>query len=184
MRGTPGSPPPDPHSFLLSRFPCHPSPPLCLLFSSFSTSSILSHCFTPPPWLLMGVRPPEYPASPSLSNTYPLGNASTLVPGSFSVNTSLFLVCAKYLLTSVSLFRSLKQESGAGRDKRASGESQRSARQHAPWVVAVFVSRACYTCALIKHVAERCSVVVVVETPEMFSDRFNKVLCRKYARKM
>lgn len=42
----------------------------------------------------------------------------------------------------------------------------------------------CYTCALIKHVAERCSVVVVVETPEMFSDCFNKVLCRKYARKM
>lgn len=102
-------------------FPCHPSPPLCLLFSSFSTSSILSHCFTPPPpshacaWLLMGVRPPEYPASPSLTNTYPLGNASTLVPGSFSVNTSLFLVCAKYLLTSISLFRSLKQDSGAER---------------------------------------------------------------------
>ncbi|TWW69889.1 hypothetical protein D4764_18G0006950 [Takifugu flavidus] len=90
-------------------------PPL-FLFQHLIHSQPLLH---PPShvraWLLMGVRPPEYPACPSLTNTYPLGNASTLVPGSFSVNTSLFLVCAKSLLTSVSLFRSLKQDSGAER---------------------------------------------------------------------
>lgn len=119
VRGTPGCPPQDPHSFFLSRFSLSSIssalPPL-FLFQHLIHSQPLLH---PPSharaWLLMGVRPPEYPTSPSLTSTYPLGNASTLVPGSFSVNTSLFLVCAKYLLTSVSLFRSLKQDSGAER---------------------------------------------------------------------
>lgn len=37
----------------------------------------------------------------------------------------------------------------------------------------MFGSRACYTCALSKHSAERYSVAVTVETPEMFADSFN-----------
>lgn len=112
VRGTPGRPPQDPHSFFLSRFSLSSIsstlPPLFLFQHLIHSQPLLPPLSHARAWLLMGVRPPEYPAFPSLTDTYPLGNASTLVPGGFSVNTSLFLVCAKSPLTSVSLFRSLK----------------------------------------------------------------------------
>lgn len=130
MRGTPGSPPQDLRSLFLFRFSL--SSPFSSLPPLFLFQQLIHR--PPPParaWPLMGVCPPAYPASPSLTNTYPLGNASTLVPSGFSVNTSLLVVCAKYLPTSTSL-GILKPLAYSGqRSREISDVQERGAKEHA-----------------------------------------------------
>lgn len=169
--GNTWNPSPELCSLFLLDSPCHPSPPLCLHLSSFSCSSILSRAPSCR-WAAGGS------ASPSLANTHPLGNASTLVPGSFSVNTSLLVVCASHLFTSVYLFRYFKASaftvqrsrkiSGVQAGRGAPAVRLKPCFQTSPtqWVAVVFVSRACYTWL---------SRLVTLETSEMFSERFKWV---------
>lgn len=116
-----------PSSF--SDSPCHPSSPLCLLSSSFSSSSILSHRSPPTlAWPLMGVCPPTYLASPSLTNimerihTCPerLLCQHQFACGMCKVSPHLHLF--RYFKT-VSLLGAAEQ-----RDKRCSGERGKGAR--------------------------------------------------------
>lgn len=100
MRGPPGTPSQNLHVLFLFGFSLlslSSTLPPVFLFQLLARPSIN------PPATADGCLSTRVSASPSLTNTYPLGDTSTLVPGSFSVNTSL--VCAMYLFTFVYFFR-------------------------------------------------------------------------------